>query len=128
VGTSGLGAREFGGPALVIEDDALIALELTDMLGQMGFGPVQVAHAAEEALRLMNDNAFAIAIVDIKLADGDSFDVARKLKLSGAPLVFASGYSVKLPNDLGNLPFVAKPFNDATIAEAVHAAITAPGK
>jgi DNA-binding response OmpR family regulator len=126
VGSSGLGASEFSGPALVIEDDALIALAVADMLEQLGFGPIETARTSDDAMRLIAGN-FAIAIVDIRLEGSDTFDVARKLKFNATPFVFASGYSVRLPADLAGVPFAAKPFNEATLAEAIRGAFSSRG-
>lgn len=128
VGTSNVDAKEFAGAALVVEDDALIALELSDMLAHMGFDPVDVAHASDQAMALLSRVAYAIAILDIKLEIGDGLDIARRMKLNGAPqFVFASGYGVKLPADLSAVPFVHKPFNEAALREAIRLAISGRG-
>jgi DNA-binding response OmpR family regulator len=115
------------GPALVIEDDALIALAVSDMLEQLGFGPIETARTVSDAMHLIGAATYAIAVVDIRLEGGDTFDVARRLKFSATPFVFASGYSVRVPADLAGVPFAAKPFNDATLADAIRIALASPG-
>lgn len=76
---------------------------------------------------MIGARTFAIAVVDIRLEGDDTFDVARRLKQSGAPFVFASGYSVRLPTDLAGVPFATKPFNEATLSEAIRAAFSSRG-
>lgn len=124
-GTSG--AKQFAGAALVVEDDALIALELSEMLEEMGFSPVDVAYAQSEAMSRAAATRYAIALVDIKLGVGEGFDVARQLRLAGSPVIFASGYSFRLPVDLAGAPFVSKPFSAAALTEAVGAAVSGRG-
>jgi two-component SAPR family response regulator len=113
VGPSNLGTKEFAGAALVIEDDALIALDLSDMLAAMGFGPVDIAHESTDAMTRISASAYAITIVDVKLEGGD-----------GSHFIFASGYSAKLPADLASAPFVPKPFNEARLTEQIRSAVS----
>jgi CheY-like chemotaxis protein len=116
-------SAEFTGPALVIEDDALIAMELSDLLEKMGFGPVHVARTREESLARVDATIYAVAVVDIKLDSGDALDAARRLILKGAPFLFASGYDLQLPDDLSGAHFLAKPFSEASFADAIRVAL-----
>lgn len=121
----GTGAKEFGGAALIVEDDALIALELSDMVAEMGFGPVYVARTSCEAMARTAAQTYAIAVIDIKLGVDEAFVVARRLKLNGSPFVFASGYTACLPADLQAAPFVPKPFTEGTLTDAIRVAVSA---
>lgn len=79
---------------MIIEDEALIALDLADGLEQDGYevmGPYFDADAALRDLRRRRPHA---AIVDIKLRSGDSgLKVCDALIERGIPFVFSSGYS-----------------------------------
>ncbi len=114
---------EFTGPALVIEDDALIALELCDLLKKMGFGPVDIARTLEESLARVDGATYAVAVIDIKLDMGDALEAARRLALKGAPFLFASGYDLQLPADLSGAHFLPKPFSEAAFADAIRVAL-----
>lgn len=115
-------ARGFFGRALVIEDDALIALDLQEMLERRGFGPVEMAFTAEAAEKAAKDS-FAIAIVDIKLASGTSLAAAHALLSNGTPLVFTSGYDGALPAAFAHAPALAKPFDEGRLDEALDLAL-----
>ena len=121
-------SAEVAGPALVIEDDALIALELRDLLNKLGFNTVDVARTIEDALARIDATTYVFAVVDIKLDCGDALEAARRLALKGTPFLFASGYDRPLPADLSGAHFLAKPFSEASFADAIRMALAAPAR
>lgn len=115
-------ARGFSGRALIIEDDALIALDLQEMLERSGFGPVEIAFTAEAAERSAQQS-YAVAIVDIKLASGTSLAAARMLQGNGTPLVFTTGYAGGVSPAFANAPVLLKPFDEGRLNEALDSAV-----
>jgi ActR/RegA family two-component response regulator len=115
-------ARSFSGRALIIEDDALIALDLQEMLERRGFGPVELAHTADTAEQRAR-HTFAVAIVDIKLASGTSLAAAHLLHGNGTPLVFTTGYDGALPPPFSEMPALTKPFDESRLDEALDLAL-----
>lgn len=115
-------ARGFSGRALIIEDDALIALDLQELLERRGFGPVEIAHTAQAAEQRAQQR-FDIAIVDIKLASGTSMVAAQALHGNGTPLVFTTGYDGALPPPFASMPSLSKPFDEDRLDEALDSAL-----
>jgi len=115
-------ARGFSGRALVIEDDALIALDMQEMLERRGFGPVEMAFTAQAAEKAAAQK-YEIAIVDIKLASDTSLAAAHTLLSNGTPLVFTSGYDDALPPAFANAPSLSKPFDEGRLDEALDLAL-----
>jgi DNA-binding NtrC family response regulator len=59
-----------GRTALVVEDDAALAQNLAELLGERGFSP-RVAHSCAEARRVIAAVPISVALVDWRLPDGD---------------------------------------------------------
>src|SRR3546814_20965750 len=80
---------------LVVEDEALIALETTGHLQDWGYRVAGVAGTFREALAAARDAEIDVALVDVNLRHGDSgVDVARELKAGfGIEVVIVTGFS-----------------------------------
>lgn len=77
---------------LVVEDEYIIALDLSETVQDLGFeleGPFAEKAAALEAIAQKMPDA---AILDVLIADGDVFPLADKLAAAGVPLIFHSGH------------------------------------
>ena len=71
------------------------------------------------------DARLDVAILDVDVRDGKTFDVANELQLWHIPIVFVSGSNpANLPVDLRQIPFVSKPFDEAEVRGHVEAAAT----
>jgi two-component SAPR family response regulator len=94
---------------LILEDDFLMAANLEEMVQEdLRAKPIGVSTVAE-ALEIVPDG-IEFAVLDIQVRDGQSYQVARKLKECEIPFVFVSGIdSGSLPKDLQGAPFLAKP-------------------
>jgi DNA-binding response OmpR family regulator len=67
---------------LVVEDNALLALSLEDMLKGAGAKVVGPAVTLDEAKRFATEEALSAALLDIRLDDDDVWPVARILAAS----------------------------------------------
>jgi two-component SAPR family response regulator len=96
---------------LVVEDELLIAMELTRMIRSLGgqvLGPVSTVSAG---LDLLQNSAVNGAVVDIKLGKESSASLAEELLARGIPLVLTTGYSEDmLPDALAQVPRLSKPY------------------
>jgi DNA-binding response OmpR family regulator len=106
---------------LVLEDDALIAMEMGERLADMGYvvmGPAETLEAAEAALAKVRPDA---ALLDANIAGKSSVELGAKLAAMGVPVAFCTGYdSIKdLPAALRHAPILVKPVGD----QALHAAL-----
>ncbi|MEM6857770.1 MAG: response regulator [Pseudomonadota bacterium] len=76
---------------LVAEDEPIIAFDLCDTVEEAGYeveGPFSGVSSASEACE--NDKP-DLAILDIKLGDGEVFALARQLEADNVPIIFHSG-------------------------------------
>ena len=109
---------------LIVEDDPLIALALESLVTEIGIEPVVVVLVSSRADAMVEiDARLDVAILDVDVSDGKTFDVANELQLWGIPIVFVSGSNpAHLPVDLRQIPFVSKPFDEAEVRGHVEAA------
>jgi DNA-binding response OmpR family regulator len=77
---------------LVVEDEPLIALDVTDGLEASG-ARILMARTLADALSKAEDPDLSAAILDHGLRDGDTSEVCDKLKERNIPFVLYSGYS-----------------------------------
>lgn len=106
---------------LVVEDEALIALEIEESLQDMGCVIVGPASKLEEALRLARDEALDAAILDVTIRGGKVFPVAGQLLARQIPFALASGYGDwALPEDLRDQPRLTKPFTRQDLEQRVR--------
>lgn len=75
---------------LVIEDEAIIALDLDMSLCDAGF-TVLLASSCAEAEGLLADHRPDLVILDVHLRDGDCDYIARALTKDGVPFIVHSG-------------------------------------
>jgi len=102
---------------LVLEDDYLIALDLTDLLGRLGCARTQLACSPEEALSQVDGVAFAT--IDVKLGTRRCLPVVQKLEQLGIPFIYVSGYSAPDQPDLPKAPWVNKPATAEDLLAAI---------
>ena len=95
---------------LVVEDEILIAMLLSDMLAELGYDTVGPVADVDRALAAVDQGGFDLAILDVNLNGRQSSAVAEKLKAHQVPLVFATGYSLQAPPGFENVPTLQKPF------------------
>ena len=78
---------------LIVEDDPLIALALESLVTEIGIEPVVVVLVSSRADAMVEiDARLDVAILDVDVSDGKTFDVANELQLWNIPIVFVSGY------------------------------------
>ncbi len=110
------------GPSiLVVEDNALIALDLETILFNCGVENVQIATSINQALALLEAEAFDAVFLDLKIGPSVTLPVAEALRAAGTPFAFATGYDVSeaLHSGFNAQPVVAKPYSEGTIREVL---------
>jgi CheY-like chemotaxis protein len=78
---------------LIVEDEAIVALEIAEILKQGGFCAVGPACSVAQALELLKANGCDAAVLDINLGKETSEAVAMVLTQLNTPFVTVSGYS-----------------------------------
>ena len=103
---------------LIVEDEALIGMQLEQALVDHGCEVVGVATNVAEAMQLIERERPHGALLDINLAGEKSFPVAERLAADGVPFVFCTGYAGEqvLPPRFAGAPLVRKPFDAQSVA------------
>jgi len=106
---------------LLVEDEAMVAMMLEDMLGDLGCEVVGPADSMPQALALANgDNAIAGAILDVNVGGQPIYPVAEALKARGVPFVFITGYGLAdIDGRFAGTPTVQKPFSMPILRDAL---------
>ncbi len=122
------GTELVGKRVLVLEDEALIALTLTETLRELGCMIVGPAYSTPAALHLLEQVTPDIAILDVNLGGSSSAPVAQALRSRGVPFVYCTGYAepaLQIEQDL-LAPMLTKPVDLHELAEALRTAIGDP--
>jgi CheY-like chemotaxis protein len=113
---------------LVVEDEALVAMMLEDMLDTIGYRVAGVASNIEQAQQTIVDTAFDVVVLDVNLKGALSFGIAEKLRAMGVPFVLSTGYGqMGVPPAYRDAPIIAKPFRVADLQQALEAALKPVG-
>jgi DNA-binding LytR/AlgR family response regulator len=109
---------------LIVEDEFFVALDLELLvLKQAPLAHVVVCSSVEQA-RAAAQEPFDLALLDIDVLDGKTFEIAQTLKQQGTPIVFVSASKVdEVPVTLADVPFLAKPYAAPLVESTVGAAL-----
>lgn len=112
---------------LVVEDDYDFALDVAQSLeaeGAVVLGPVA---REEDALNLVRQKKPDLAIVDLNLGKGVSFELVEWLKRQSVPICIVTGYDRSnlrnVPHSLSSTPWIMKPAQTATLVSAASSVI-----
>lgn len=109
-----------GQKVLVVEDEPVVAMQLEDMLADLGMEPIGFARTLDNALAA-DARRFDVAVIDIDLRGRRSYPAAERLAEAGVPLVFVTGYPrERPPQSLGEAPILLKPYGIHELARALH--------
>lgn len=106
---------------LIVEDDPLIAMEMSERLEEMGYAVLGPAHTVEDGARIAANERPDAALLDANLHGKSSVDLGVALAASGVPIAFCTGYDqIKgLPPHLANTPLLTKPIPDDQLKAAL---------
>ena len=109
---------------LVVEDEALVAMLLEDMLCDLGCVVVAVAGSVAEAVDQASAAALDAAILDVNLGTQSSAPVAEALAARKVPFVFATGYGESgVPEGFRGRPALQKPYGMQDVARLLAQAV-----
>ncbi|WP_046117119.1 response regulator [Ensifer aridi] len=95
----------------LVEDEALVAMLIEDLLHDMGHDVGPVASRIEDALGTARNGHFDVAIIDLNLDGRSSYPIADILLERGVPFIFATGYGASgLDPRYSGTPVLVKPF------------------
>lgn len=111
---------------LVVEDEAMIAMLIEDMLTDLQCEVVGPALHLQEALHMAEEGGFDFAILDVNLGGLVSFPVADVLRERDIPFIFASGYGTNgLIDRYRDVRVLKKPFTVEQMRSALDATLFA---
>jgi DNA-binding response OmpR family regulator len=95
---------------LVVEDDALLAIDIARQLTDAGLKVVGPATTVSKALHLVGEVGCDVAVLDVSLGKETAEPVAHELRARGMPFVVLSGYSSEQhPPGFHGAPVLSKP-------------------
>ena len=121
-------ARPIEGQAfLVVEDEALVALDIISILEDAGALVVGPAGTVEEAVQMIDDCGIDAAFLDGNLHGRPVDDVAALLTRRNIPFCFVSGYGREhLPAAFASAPVVGKPYRPDQLLDQATRLVSAP--
>ena len=112
---------------VVAEDEALIRMDLVEMLGEAGYLVVAQASDGAEAIALVAEHKPDLAILDVKMPILDGISAAEEI-IATCPVLMLTAFSqrelVDRARDAGVMAYVLKPFTINDLVPAIEIAIS----
>lgn len=116
------------GRVMIIEDEAIIAMDLEGIVGDMGHRITGIARTETDALKLFNQETPSLILSDIQLADGSSgIDAVNRIMENAPdiPVIFITAFPERLLTGEGPEPafLIPKPYQSDQVRSAVSQAM-----
>lgn len=114
---------------LIVEDEAIVAMQLEASLKHMGYEVVGVASRGNDAIRVAKDTWPDLILMDIRLEGSmDGIDTANAINMyHSIPVIFLTAYSddttISRVIKTKSYGFMTKPFNDRELYSNIELAI-----
>jgi len=110
-----------GVSVLLVEDEALLAIDVTSIIEMAGGRVVGPAYSLGQGFSWIGRGKFDCAVLDINLHDELVFALADALVERGIPIVFLSAHSLNIaPPHLRARRLVHKPFSTYSLIKAIR--------
>src|SRR3954463_11852837 len=114
---------------LIAEDEALIRLDLAEMLREEGYEVVGEAGDGQEAVELAERLKPDLVIMDVKMPRRDGIDAASEIASKRiAPIVVPTAFSqralVERARDAGAMAYLVNPFSITALIPAIEVAVS----
>ncbi|WP_344895131.1 ANTAR domain-containing response regulator [Actinomadura meridiana] len=114
---------------VIAEDEALIRLDLKEMLQEDGYEVVGEAGDGEAAVRLAVEHRPDLVILDVKMPVLDGISAAERISAERiAPVVILTAFSqrelVQRATEAGAMAYLVKPFSKTDLAPAIEMAVS----
>ncbi len=112
---------------VVAEDEALIRMDLVEMLAEAGYEVVGQASNGQEAIALVRELKPDLAILDVKMPVLDGISAAEEI-IHFAPVLMLTAFSqkelIERARDAGVMAYVVKPFSITDLVPAMEIAMS----
>lgn len=114
---------------VIAEDEALIRMDLAEMLADEGYDVVGEAGDGEQAVVLAEEHRPDLVIVDVKMPVLDGIAAAERIAEQRiAPVVILTAFSqrelVERARDAGAMAYLVKPFSQSDLVPAIEMALS----
>ena len=114
---------------VIAEDEALIRLDLAEMLQEAGYDVVAQAGDGEEAVALVTEHRPDLVVMDVKMPRLDGIAAAAQIARERiAPVVMLTAFSqrelVERARDSGAMAYLVKPFTISDLVPAIEMAMS----
>ncbi|MEX0581551.1 MAG: ANTAR domain-containing response regulator [Mycobacterium sp.] len=114
---------------VIAEDEALIRMDLAEMLREEGYEVVGEAGDGQEAVDLVESLRPDLVILDVKMPRRDGIDAAAEIATKRiAPIVILTAFSqrdlVEKARDAGAMAYLVKPFSISDLIPAIEVALS----
>ncbi len=108
-----------GARVLVVEDEAMLSLNLEAMLLDLRCVVAGTADKLDNALQIARTSDFDVALLDINLGGKRGDPVAETIRARGTPIVFVTGYGKTAASGL----VLEKPYDAAALERMLSEAL-----
>ncbi len=113
---------------LIVEDEAIVAMDLRLQLQDLGYGVAGMASSGEEAVALATSLRPSLVLMDISLGAGmDGIEAATQIQALGPPVVFLTAFAdettLKRAKDSAPYGYLLKPFDERTLHSTIEMAL-----
>lgn len=103
----------------MLEDEALVAFDVEELLLQNGARTVEITSSVAVAREIAAAREFSIVLLDVKLADGSGLELLPLFRRLQMPVIVTTGYSGL---EVDELRVIQKPYSGEDLIAAIRAA------
>ena len=116
------------GRVLIVEDEFLVALEMSRIVEREGYTVVGPAASVDATRRVLAQQEVDVALLDINLRGELVFPIAEHLEATGLPYIFVTSSSPSsLPAEYRHRPLVQKPYFAELLLALIQELLTPAG-
>ncbi|MFZ2054929.1 MAG: response regulator [Candidatus Aminicenantales bacterium] len=114
---------------LVVEDEAIIAMDIQNILKKIGYSSAEVVHSGEESIQKVASGHPHLVLMDIKLKGSlDGIEAAHQIfHQYNVPVVYITAYgdenTLKRANGTARFGYITKPFEENELEMTIQGAL-----
>jgi len=110
---------------LIVEDEGIVAIDIRNIIRNLGYDCIELAFTGEEALNKTQDWGPDVILMDIGLkGDIDGIEAARRIKTrNNTPIIFLTGFAddntLARANKINPIGYIIKPINNKELDDII---------